>query len=278
MDIYIDIIFFINLMMNFIIFFTVSKISKTNKNFFRIFLGSATSALLYCIFLVFLQNIFNIFTAIFILISGLFVSFGKIFIKRFVFFLIYSHLIAFLIGGMATAIYNYTNISLNTVFSIIRHFNINILFTSTIISYISIYFANRYFQKIKMTKKSFCKVEIFKDNKSVSFTALIDTGNSLVDPLNQCPVIIAEQKIVNKIFNINNIDENKGFEKIRLIPYKTIGNEGILTGFSPDKVIIINNKQPIETTDVVIGLCDFNLSRKGLYQGLLNPSFLEQTA
>lgn len=265
MTVYIDMLFAINLIMNTIIFYIVSKIMKISRSLKKIILGAAISSFLYCVLLIFFNQYFNFFTALLILVFGLFVTFGIIGLKKFIMLIIWSHLSAFLIGGMAVALYNYFNI--NMFFRVMYHFPVGILIISIFLTYIALSLGNIYIQKIRLSKRVYYTIQIFNDNKSVDIVALVDTGNSLVEPISKWPVIIAEQKSVNKIVSLENIGD-----KMRLIPYKTVGKEGILTGFRPDKVIILCDKQ-IELNEVVIGLCDFNLGNN--YQGLLNPQFLE---
>ncbi|NMA64966.1 MAG: sigma-E processing peptidase SpoIIGA, partial [Clostridiaceae bacterium] len=85
--------------------------------------------------------------------------------------------------------------------------------------------------------------------RSVRFNALVDTGNSLTDPITGYPVLVVEADTVKailppEIYNsvisndikvhsrfINERDES-WLKRIHLIPYKSIGREnGILTGF-----------------------------------------------
>ena len=273
MNVYIDIIFAINLTMNTVIFVIVSKVSKLNQTFFRIAIGATVSAIIYCLLLVFFNLFFNVFTALGILILGLFTTFGKVKPKKFLQLVLYAHLVAFLIGGTALALYHYINI--NTVFAVIRHFPIGFLISSIFISYITLYIGYIYIQKLKLTKKAIYTIEIFSDNESILFSALVDTGNNLTDPLNKWPVIIAEEEVMNDLVTIERIIEEKQ-DKLRMIPYKTVGSQGVLTGFIPDKIIITkDNNEKKEIKEVVIGLCQFNLSKIGAYQGLIGPNLLE---
>ncbi len=71
------------------------------------------------------------------------------------------------------------------------------------------------------------------------------------------------------------IAEKKLFENIlchRLIPFSTIGGEGVLNAFKPDKVEINSSIGSVEIHDVYIALSDS--VKKGEYQGILNPKIL----
>lgn len=74
----------------------------------------------------------------------------------------------------------------------------------------------------------------------------VDTGNSVVEPFSQIPVIIVEKSVFGK----NEIPTT------RIIPYKALGNHGILNGFKPDKVFI--SKKEIKK-NIYIGIYNGNI-------------------
>jgi len=267
MDIYIDILFAINFTMNLLIFFVSLKLAGVKRKLYKIILGAGVSAFLYCIMIITpLIIYFNFFSSILILILGLAVALGKTTLKKFALIVVYAHLVAFMIGGMAIGIYNYININLFLRF--LENFSMGLLLISVIISYAIMYFGYFYIQNRLLSKQTFCSVKIFKGGEYANILALVDTGNTLVEPISKWPVIIAEQDSILNLLK----DEDALADKLRLIPYKTVGKEGLLTGFRPDKVEIENKGKNIIINEVVIGLCDFNLGKQ--YQGLLNPKFL----
>lgn len=298
-NIYADIVFLINFIMNFLIFWIVSKLIKDKTNILKIVIGAAIGSIMYCIliFVPILRNFYNFYSAIIILVISLFVVFGFTSFKKFVQLIFYSHIVAFMVGGMGIAIYHYTNITdifRNIVGFTNNYFSFKVLLVSIFISYITIKVLTIYIQKILIMKQSFYKVKIFLGPLSVDILALVDTGNSLSDPVSKSPVIIAEFKSIKKflpnsmqllfyekkeseIFSVvDSISQSNICNKIRIIPFKSIGNsDGVLIGFKPDKVEIINKDKLIEIEDVVIGIYNLNLSSNGDYQGLLNPKLLE---
>lgn len=129
-------------------------------------------------------------------------------------------------------------------------------------------------------------VNICCNNKSVNTVGLVDTGNSLVEPISQKPVIIAEfsavkellpQRLVGiytdkkegSLMDIVDAVADDSFRRyIRVIPFKSIGNEnGIMLGFIADFVTIDGNniKKP------VVAICSKNLCHNGTYNTLLSP-------
>lgn len=99
-----------------------------------------------------------------------------------------------------------------------------------------------YFKKQSMQNSR--KIKIYYREKSVSAYAIIDTGNSLKEPISGCPVIIADEKILKKLLGeavcAANLCEFVNPEDFRVIPYKTISGSGIIQGFIPEKIELAN--------------------------------------
>jgi len=143
-------------------------------------------------------------------------------------------------------------------------------------------------------KNCLTDVTINLNNKKAHLRALIDTGNSLKEPISQKPVIIAEYsalkailpELVKKVYSENkeldlnyvaNIMEKLGDQiKLRLIPFKSLGNEnGILIGFVPDSIDIYFDDETREMTDdIVVAIYNNKLTMDEEYNGLLHPEIL----
>lgn len=142
-------------------------------------------------------------------------------------------------------------------------------------------------------RNSFATIHISYMGKMGEVTALLDTGNTLSDPLSNCPVIVCEYETVKNIlpYEINTLFENgdennfvkieKAFVnvgtklQIRLIPFSSIGREnGLLIGFKPDSVSVSINEKEMFAGDVTIGICNNKLSDDRSFQALINPGFL----
>jgi len=132
----------------------------------------------------------------------------------------------------------------------------------------------------------------FEDNV-IELAALVDTGNSLHDPLTNMPVIIVEYLAIkdvlpadiqdifkeskeNDLDNISKVISNsKWFSRFRLIPFMSIGKDnGILIGFKPDYIEIGKDDEKKGVKDVVVGICNKTLSRNERYRALLNPELV----
>ncbi|MDO5389351.1 MAG: sigma-E processing peptidase SpoIIGA [Clostridia bacterium] len=163
-------------------------------------------------------------------------------------------------------------------------FNYFVLISGFALTYLSYVFIELLNKKI-----TYYSIDIKWRDKTININALVDTGNSLIEPLSNKPVIVAEysvlkdvlpQKLVEIYENkresnlmeiVSAISEDNLRKNMRVIPFKSVGNEkGMMIGFIAESVKIKDNiiKKP------VIGICRFNLSRNGLYSALISPKHL----
>lgn len=148
---------------------------------------------------------------------------------------------------------------------------------------------------IKINKENcLTNITISLNNKEIDLIALIDTGNSLKEPISQKPVIIAEftalkailPELVIRVYTQNNdldlnliakIMEELGDEiKLRLIPFKSLGNDnGILIGFVPDSIkVYLDNGIKKLTDEIIVAIYNDKLATDEQYNGLLHPEIL----
>lgn len=98
-----------------------------------------------------------------------------------------------------------------------------------------------------------CSVTIMQQGREVSFHALIDTGNSLRDPLSGARVLVATPDALRGILRENtalfrDLDPIRLQElsaqmpvlggRLRLLPYSAVGGGGLLPVFRPDRLLI----------------------------------------
>ena len=100
-----------------------------------------------------------------------------------------------------------------------------------------------------VSKKKIHSLKITKKEKTVQVFALHDSGNLLTEPRSGKNVILVSKKALD-VFDTESILIN---EKPIIIPYKSLGHQGVILGFSVDKVTIDNKK---EINDAVIGISE----------------------
>ena len=142
--------------------------------------------------------------------------------------------------------------------------------------------------KTKISKKDmYCQIKIKINGKYIKAKTMIDTGNMLKEPITNTPVIIVEhtllyecmpKEILNNLENIIGGDfsqvpediRKKYISKLKLIPYSSLGKQnGMLIGIKPETVKIITDEQEEERKNVIIGIYNKSLTKKGEYRALI---------
>jgi len=269
LEIYADVVFLINFIMDFFIFLIVSKLLKKKTIYKRILSGAFIAAILYCfvIFTPFLRKIYNFFGAVAILMIASLIAFSPKNIKEMIRIVFLSHIAAFSIGGAGIALFYYTDLpkALGNMISFnIKDFPFKVLITVAASSYIILKFSMEWLKSVFSKRKEYYSVKIKFNSIDVYVRALVDTGNSLKDPLTLSPVIIAEFSAVKKFLPdavkliyyeqkeenlteiLNNITDSSICGRIRMIPFSSVGvKNGMLLGFVPDEIEVENNEEKL---------------------------------
>lgn len=125
--------------------------------------------------------------------------------------------------------------------------------------------------KRKMIADKKCEVDIIKNNKRLTVTAIIDTGNSLREPYKNRPVHILEKKEAQKL-----IDDMDNVLKM-LIPFRSLGcDDGMIEGIIVDEICINKNNKRIIEYNSVVGIYNGKLSGDGMYTMIINPYSIEE--
>ena len=119
-------------------------------------------------------------------------------------------------------------------------------------------------------KKSIYQVTITSAGTQTRLNALLDTGNSLIEPFSKRPVCLIEEELLARITL-----ENTLF--LRAIPFRSVGCEqGILYGVEIPSLRIISEENCYVVKNVICAGVGHKLSTKGAYQMLLHPALLEE--
>jgi stage II sporulation protein GA (sporulation sigma-E factor processing peptidase) len=292
--IYIDVLFVVNLLINYILLRACSVFSGLKINKYRILLGAFIGAC-YAV-LIFFPNFSVIYSTICkMLISMLIVaaSFPFYSIRSYIKALLIFYIVSFGFGGCVLGIFYFSDVGtkLGAVYSNgVLYFNLpwTILALAGTLFYIAIklfaFFSGRTYKVNNLRKKLYLS---FGEN-TAEITALLDTGNSLVDPVSLSPVIIAEYRQLKNLFSediritldkigcdnltwiMSDVAE-KGLPA-RLIPFSSLGkSNGMLIGFVPDRAEIRDDCGVRVLEKCVVGLYNQQLSKDRSYAALLNP-------
>jgi len=279
-DVYVDMIFLVNFVANAAVLGLCNILLRRRARLWRLMAGAAVTALFYIVLLFSgFRSFLNVFTSFVVLAPGIAVAFGVLPWRardRSSFFvnLGAAYVCVFAMGGLATVIAG--NVGMAEVAVV----------AAVVAAFAGIRFVRVHVAAKMLDKKSFCDVAVCLGDLSVSMRALVDTGNSLVEPISQKPVIVAELAALrgilpdavsalfdkgeqNDLAAIAQSFEEAGLQnRIRMVPFRSLGDiNGVLIGFRPDGVVVGDGS----VKDVIIGICDFRLSEDGEYAALVNP-------
>lgn len=248
MIIYVDIIFIINLIYDYLILNTVNVVLKRFKKQKNIFIGSLIGSILS--FNIFFPKLNNIFIIILISILMVLVSFG---FKDFIYFknnIIYFYMISVVYGGFIYLI----NLKFNPFFNEKIYYEKKILINFIgllILSPIVYFLIIESYKNLKNKNGLLYQVKVVLNKKLYEITGLYDTGNKVKDPYKNRPVILINKKILS--CDINN-------KSPIYVPCNLINGEVLIRCYKP-KVLIINNKV---VNNCLIGVTDYDYSFDGV--------------
>lgn len=277
MVIYADILFIVNLYIDFFLIISAVKFLHLKVSTVRSIFGAALGAICSFSAILPIQNNFisillNIAAAFLISLAVTAPSKLWVYIKFSCAYFIFS----FLFAGVMLMLTNIFPLKNTVVRNNIVYFDISpiFLFVSTAVAYIIIHLSRKYLMP-SASNVRYKKIIIENGGKKAEVFAKADTGNALREPFSGLPVLIAEHDTLSPILPKSLIDgEPEASDKIRLIPFNTISGDGILRGFKADKVYFSGSE---DTIDCYIAVYDKKLSA-GSFDGIYNPDILIEDA
>lgn len=247
MKVYLDYIFFINFLFDFILLIGVSLVLKRKLSKTRLFLSSIFGGISF--FLVFLDISSFIFFNLKILFGLLMViiCFSYRNIKYTLNNLFFLMILSILLGGFLYFFYieaGYSHIGM-IFFPNNKKINIIVLL---LLSIVLILIYNFYIKKQKFNNSTNYKCKLIYKGKKYNLNGYLDTGNTLT--YYEKPVIILNKDIIKDDFNL-------------FIPFNALDKTGILKGFKTNieiedtsfKNIIVgvsNDKFHLEGADIIL--------------------------
>ena len=263
--VYIDTVFLINFAVNFLMLLAAAKFSGMPYRKRRLLL-SAVAGGIYSV-LVCVPGLEVLSSALFKVLAAAFmvyVGFGYVNLRRYVKCMLLFVLVSVVFGGGVFAIYiagggTVADFGDNFMYSRISPY---VFIVSVLLCYglISLFFsgAGRHGCGGEVVE-----IEVSLGQKKITLSALIDTGNTLYDPISRAGVLIAEVDAVRELFPkdmqyimdrdlvsdpqallvISEVDSDMA-RRFRLIPFRAVGMEsGLLLSFRPDAVTVDGRKQ-----------------------------------
>lgn len=285
MTLYLDIIFFENLCMNYIILYATGIIRKTIMKQKRLILSSIIGSFYAIVIYLKILNLSSHIVMKFILsISMVWLAFDSKNLKVLAKDILIFYVISFVFGGCSFALIYLLDPSKVEMRNgvLVGSYPIKVTLIAGIIAFFAIQLAFKITKNKLSVEDMICDVKIYYENKDMKIKALIDSGNMLKDPVSGCPVIVVEyEKIISVLSEkmiecINKIqggdvieDYNEGV-KIRLIPFSSLGKEnGMLVGVKMKKVIITFRGKEDIIENIIVGIYNKKFTKDNKYNALI---------
>ena len=120
-------------------------------------------------------------------------------------------------------------------------------------------------------------VTLFCEGTEYTMKGLLDTGNSLVEPISRKAVCIVGREVFEPDHKKEGVRKEFLSRKFRVIPYHSVGKEnGILCGYEMDRLIIDTDERKVIIEKPMIGISDVPVGSRETYQMILQPELLRE--
>ncbi len=279
--IYVDVLFVLNLFVNYFLLLLSARLSNIKINRWRILLGSSIGGIYSCIIffcnlpssIIFLTKVLSALVIIYI---SYLPQTTKDVIRYSLIFLI-SNLI---LGGICYALYFFfapLNMAFrNTVF----YFNLSpvVLILITIVTYLIVILFESFLKPKHLQVGKDYLVTIYYNGNFCKLNGFVDTGNNLTDFFTNTPVIVCSYNAIENLLtreekyvfkNFSKIEDLSLYiKKIRIIPVNTVSSGAFLPAFKPEKMVI----NSFEVKNVLIAVSNENSLKNEPI--ILNPELI----
>ncbi len=282
--------------MNSIILYATSIILKIKPQLIRIILASIIGSI-YAI-VTYITEI-SIYTSIIakgiLAIVMVYVGFNAQDVKKMCKQVLIFYLTSFVFGGVALYLIYFIKpqeiLMKNGMF--VGEYVLKVILLGGIVAFIIIRISIKIIKTKINSKDMYCRIKIKFDNKIIQTKGMIDTGNLAKEPITNTPVIIVESSLLYEVMPkeiIDNVEKILGGDlsvvpediqekyksKLRCIPFSSLGKQnGMLLGIKADEIIIEYEEEEKITKNIIIGIYDKSLTKRGEYRALIGLELVQ---
>lgn len=276
--VYVDQVLAGNLLLNYLLLRVAGRLSQVKVPLYRLWLSSILGSIYSLLLFVPGYQLFFVFPAkVFVSVLMVTLAFAPLPLPRFLSCLAFFYLCSFALGGIWLGLiyFLYANPQIlndtNLLGLINRYFWVGFfLALATLMGGGRIILLLWQYRWRSQAYQVGLAVEV--EGRRVDLEAMVDTGNSLRDPLSGYPVIVVDHAalqplwppFIQRLFAQGIKDETSLMlglaqtswsTRFRLVPYRSLGLEhGTLLGFRPDLVEIQHNGQCHQFHEVILGI------------------------
>ncbi len=276
MVVYADVLVTVNLIVDFILLKITLKILKLKPRPWRIFLSSIVGAI-FSLYIFFPAGgiLFELLVKLAMAVLMVLICNGFVTLKRFLSGLLVLFAVTCSYGGIMIALWQILKPKGMVINNSVVYFNISptVLILFTVLGYFLYLGFSKIFTPSAKTAQR-CEITICADRKSVNATAILDTGNSLVDILSGSEIIIGDKSLLLALFGTDSPENHPNLQsRFRAIPCHTVTGTEALNGFRCDSAkISLPNKTVLLKSPILVAS---KTPIKEDYSAILNPKISE---
>jgi len=297
--VYLDKLFIGNLLADSLILWAAGRLSQIRVKAYRIIIGSCIGSLYsLALFLPGTEYLLGFpikFTVSLLMLTA---SFAPLPPRKLAACMAFFYLVSFVSGGAVIGISYFLGRTggiggISGFGTVVQHIWSGFIFAMAMI-WVGVAVLPRYFKKRQGLESMKLAVTIFMEGQVVTVRGLIDTGNSLCDPVTGEPVVVVEHSALKDLLPspmkdtgactgdaislIESMMATSWSGRLRLIPFQSLGNDrGILLGIKPDRVEFTWDNRKLKVEKVVIGVHGKRLDAGEEYNAIINPALFERS-
>jgi len=246
--IYADIYFVVNLSMDFLTLFITAKLRKLPARALRLLFAAAVGGG-YAVARLFISGrVLPLILTVAVPFLMCYIAYGFGRIGHYLLNTLTFWLVSWLMGGLLTAVYYfagrlledrkiYINGRTEALYSDIPFWVIIVI---AVCAALVTLLWNRLAER--RMRSSRASVTVIDRGNEISFDALCDSGNMLVEPIGNLPVIIISPEILEKLLpeGIEPLiyGSTSDMLRVRVLPYSTVSGSGMTYGYLPDRILV----------------------------------------
>jgi stage II sporulation protein GA (sporulation sigma-E factor processing peptidase) len=298
MTLYLDVIWFLNFCIDYVLISLTAYVLKRNASKKRILLASllASSYVILVVYpelMVFSQPLLKFILSIAIMITAFGFKRIRFVVKNVAMF----YFVSFVTGGGIFALHYFMQSDAVIMNGVISTKStgmgdpVSWLFVAAGVPALW-YFSKKRVDDItveKMDSNSLVKVKISIGEIIIYANGLIDTGNKLYDPISKMPVMVLDMNIHSSEFpeaiqsaarDVMSIgaedNEHDWISRLRIVPYRSVGHQQFLACLKPDRIEIEKDDITVCSPPGLVGLSWTSLSSEGQFDAIVHPKMYLQ--
>ncbi len=297
MDIYVDVLFVINLLMNSVVLLLTGFTADIKYKVWRILLaGAVGSGYVLVSILPGVVIVHHFLFKISMSLVLLLLAFGVKPRRTMLLLMAFFYVISFILGGavMGWLYFSQSNHYLGSYSIILIQPSWIQLLCGSLVGICLILIVVRRMIGRMARHQHLYRVKLEYEGRRIERTAFLDTGNGLYTAVSHKPIILVTQQAIADVLspqvrsflenntpdmwiaNLNQCMDLPWLSRVQIIPYHSIGHKSVLLVFRIDHFILTGKDGDIQIGDVMVGIYGGTLSEDGTYEVLLHPQIINK--